>query len=172
MSAFAELTLSLGDRRICRSKTGDIGKGQGMLSPDGHVHSQWSWDALAGLMEDTCLCAVEFGLPSVKFTEHADHFGERLARCVVCGDLYGDRVLLQGVDELGDGTGTRLLDFVGPHLVPELTTLHTGQPLFAERGLLLGIPVCPWRGPEYSSVVVRNNERTMPPGEATRRVEQ
>ncbi|WP_331747070.1 PHP domain-containing protein [Streptomyces sp. NBC_00853] len=43
-----------------------------MLPPDSHVHSQWSWDALAGSMERTCLRAVELGLPSVAFTEHAD----------------------------------------------------------------------------------------------------
>jgi histidinol phosphatase-like PHP family hydrolase len=43
-----------------------------MLPPDIHVHSQWSWDALAGSMERTCLRAVELGLPSVAFTEHAD----------------------------------------------------------------------------------------------------
>ncbi|MDQ1022211.1 PHP domain-containing protein [Streptomyces afghaniensis] len=44
----------------------------GMLPPDSHVHSQWSWDALAGSMEKTCLRAAELGLPSVAFTEHAD----------------------------------------------------------------------------------------------------
>lgn len=43
-----------------------------MLPPDNHVHSQWSWDALAGSMEETCLRALELGLPSVAFTEHAD----------------------------------------------------------------------------------------------------
>ena len=42
------------------------------LPPDSHVHSQWSWDALAGSMYDTCLRAVEIGLPAVAFTEHAD----------------------------------------------------------------------------------------------------
>lgn len=42
------------------------------LPPDSHVHSQWSWDALAGSMEDTCLRAVQIGLPAVAFTEHAD----------------------------------------------------------------------------------------------------
>jgi histidinol-phosphatase (PHP family) len=43
-----------------------------MLPPDGHVHSQWSWDAIAGDMEATCARAVEIGLPSVAFTEHID----------------------------------------------------------------------------------------------------
>src|SRR3984885_15349736 len=42
------------------------------LPADSHVHSQWSWDALAGSMEGTCQHAVEIGLPVVAFTEHAD----------------------------------------------------------------------------------------------------
>jgi len=42
------------------------------LPADGHVHSQWSWDALAGSMEATCRRATEIGLPAVAFTEHAD----------------------------------------------------------------------------------------------------
>jgi histidinol-phosphatase (PHP family) len=44
----------------------------GVLPPDNHVHSEWSWDALAGSMERTCLRAAELGLPAVAFTEHAD----------------------------------------------------------------------------------------------------
>ena len=42
------------------------------LPPDNHVHSEWSWDAAAGAMEATCARAVEIGLPSLSFTEHAD----------------------------------------------------------------------------------------------------
>ena len=44
-----------------------------MLPLDGHVHSEWSWDAVAGDMEATCARAVELGLPAVAFTEHVDH---------------------------------------------------------------------------------------------------
>jgi histidinol-phosphatase (PHP family) len=44
-----------------------------MLPLDGHVHSEWSWDAIAGDMEATCARAVELGLPAVAFTEHVDH---------------------------------------------------------------------------------------------------
>jgi len=40
--------------------------------PDGHVHTQFSWDAPGGDMEATCARAVELGLPSIAFTEHAD----------------------------------------------------------------------------------------------------
>jgi histidinol-phosphatase (PHP family) len=45
----------------------------GMLPTDGHVHSQWSWDAPNGDMERTCAQAVALGLPAIAFTEHADH---------------------------------------------------------------------------------------------------
>jgi histidinol-phosphatase (PHP family) len=40
--------------------------------PDGHVHTQFSWDAPFGDMEQTCARAVELGLPSIAFTEHAE----------------------------------------------------------------------------------------------------
>jgi histidinol-phosphatase (PHP family) len=42
------------------------------LPSDSHVHSEWSWDAADGSMERTCARAVELGLASVAFTEHAD----------------------------------------------------------------------------------------------------
>ncbi|GAA0551763.1 PHP domain-containing protein [Paractinoplanes ferrugineus] len=44
-----------------------------MLPADGHVHSEWSWDAPLGSMERTCARAVELGLPAIAFTEHLDH---------------------------------------------------------------------------------------------------
>jgi histidinol-phosphatase (PHP family) len=43
------------------------------LPTDGHVHSEWSWDAPDGSMELTCARAVDLGLPAVAFTEHADY---------------------------------------------------------------------------------------------------
>ena len=48
-------------------------KGSLVIPLDGHVHSEWSWDAIAGDMEATCARAVELGLPAVAFTEHVDH---------------------------------------------------------------------------------------------------
>src|SRR5690349_21532150 len=48
---------------------------QVMLPPDGHVHTEWSWDAAAGSMERSCARAVALGLPSIAFTEHADFTG-------------------------------------------------------------------------------------------------
>ncbi|WP_067507679.1 PHP domain-containing protein [Actinoplanes sp. TFC3] len=43
-----------------------------VIPADGHVHSEWSWDAPLGAMEETCARAVEIGLPAIAFTEHAD----------------------------------------------------------------------------------------------------
>ena len=42
------------------------------LPPDGHTHTQWSWDATSGSMEGSCARAVELGLPAIAFTEHVD----------------------------------------------------------------------------------------------------
>lgn len=46
---------------------------------DDHVHSEWSWDAPYGSMERACHRAVELGLPSVAFTDHADFTARSLA---------------------------------------------------------------------------------------------
>jgi histidinol-phosphatase (PHP family) len=43
-----------------------------LVPPDGHVHTEWSWDAVAGSMEQSCARAATLGLPSIAFTEHAD----------------------------------------------------------------------------------------------------
>ena len=43
-----------------------------MLPRDAHVHTEWSWDAPHGSMEGACARAVQLGLPSVAFTDHAD----------------------------------------------------------------------------------------------------
>jgi histidinol-phosphatase (PHP family) len=43
-----------------------------VLPPDDHVHTEWSWDTTAGSMERTCRRAVELGLPSLAFTDHAE----------------------------------------------------------------------------------------------------
>ena len=43
------------------------------LPADGHVHSEWSWDADDGSMEQTCARAVALGVPAVAFTDHADY---------------------------------------------------------------------------------------------------
>jgi len=43
------------------------------LPPDSHVHSEWSWDAVAGSMKRSCARASALGLPAIAFTEHVDH---------------------------------------------------------------------------------------------------
>lgn len=49
-----------------------------MLTADGHVHSEWSWDTggphseARGTMVRTCERAVQIGLPALVFTEHFD----------------------------------------------------------------------------------------------------
>lgn len=42
------------------------------LPADGHVHTEFSWDADRGDMDATCARAVALGLPAVAFTEHVD----------------------------------------------------------------------------------------------------
>ena len=54
------------------TETAPVGPGPAALPADSHVHTQWSWDAVAGSMEDTCQRAAAIGLPAVAFTEHAD----------------------------------------------------------------------------------------------------
>ncbi|HJP79706.1 MAG TPA: PHP domain-containing protein [Pseudonocardiaceae bacterium] len=39
---------------------------------DGHVHTEWSWDTVTGAMTGSCERAIECGLGSIAFTEHAD----------------------------------------------------------------------------------------------------
>jgi histidinol-phosphatase (PHP family) len=78
--------------------------------PDNHVHTEWSWDAPHGDMTATCRRAVQLGLPSIAFTEHADW--ARGDDCVVdlapyleaverCRAEFPDLRILSGV-ELGE----------------------------------------------------------------------
>ena len=43
-------------------------RGQVIQPADGHVHTEFSWDAPGGSMERTCARAVHLGLPAVAFT--------------------------------------------------------------------------------------------------------
>ena len=83
---------------------------------DNHVHTEWSWDAARGAMGESCRRAVELGLPSIAFTEHADWvrgpeavvdpvgYFESIERCRTA---YPNLRILSGV-EMGE-----------PHLFPE-----------------------------------------------------
>jgi histidinol-phosphatase (PHP family) len=46
---------------------------------DGHVHTEYSWDAPYASMELACQRAVELDLPSIAFTDHADFTRRRIA---------------------------------------------------------------------------------------------
>jgi len=70
------------------------------LPPDNHVHSEWSWDAMFGSMEQTCVRAQQIGLPSIAFTEHLDHTVWRIDPERVAG-LTEDHPMVR----FGDGTG-------------------------------------------------------------------
>ena len=53
----------------------EVRDGRAVLRPlpqDGHVHTEWSWDTVTGSMVRSCERALELGLPSLAFTEHAD----------------------------------------------------------------------------------------------------
>jgi histidinol-phosphatase (PHP family) len=70
------------------------------LPPDSHVHSEWSWDAMFGSMEQTCERAVQLGLPSIAFTEHLDHTVWTASREGLSG-LPADHPVARFSDEQG-----------------------------------------------------------------------
>jgi len=66
--AIRDMTVMSGAAGYDAEQTGAM-----QLPADGHVHSQWSWDARdVGSMADTCARAAAVGLPAVAFTEHVD----------------------------------------------------------------------------------------------------
>lgn len=74
---------------------------RGVLPADRHVHSEWSWDAASGSMEQTCARAVAIGVPAVAFTEHVDHDGWPASPDLLAGQehllpFYRDGVLTPG----------------------------------------------------------------------------
>jgi histidinol-phosphatase (PHP family) len=73
------------------------------LPADGHVHSEWSWDADRGAMDATCARAVAIGVPVVAFTEHVDFtpfragfLAEKFADLVTDGTLNAPVLDVEG----------------------------------------------------------------------------
>lgn len=74
---------------------------------DGHVHSEWSWDAIDGSMHEACRRAEALGLDGIAFTEHVD-FG---SWAVLASDLADYPHLSKFVSEprpIGDPVGGML----------------------------------------------------------------
>jgi histidinol-phosphatase (PHP family) len=99
------------------------------LPADGHVHSEWSWDARLGSMADTCARAVEIGLPAVAFTEHVDVTPFRAGSLAgTFGDLVSDGVLTAPALDLDGYEATvERCRATYPDLVI-LTGMEVGQP--------------------------------------------
>jgi histidinol-phosphatase (PHP family) len=61
----------------------------GVLPPDNHVHTEWSWDTPAdSSMVRNCEQALALGVPAVAFTDHLDFTTL----------MDGDRLLAEGLD--------------------------------------------------------------------------
>lgn len=75
---------------------------------DGHVHSEWSWDARHGDMLGTCEAAVRAGMRSVAFTEHAD-----FTRWMRADDARADDAVPPGTRLVDAPSGDGFLDVDG-----------------------------------------------------------
>ena len=96
------------------------------LPQDGHVHSQWSWDAPRGHMERTCARALELGLTSLAFTEHVD---------LTPWALHGATVPADSRGHMGSGTFLAgALDVYG-----YLECVHRCRALFPDLEVLSGL---------------------------------
>jgi histidinol-phosphatase (PHP family) len=96
------------------------------LPQDGHVHSQWSWDAPRGHMERTCARALELGLRSLAFTEHVD---------LTPWALHGGTVPADSRGHMGRGTFLAgALDVDG-----YLECVHRCRALFPDLEVLSGL---------------------------------
>jgi histidinol-phosphatase (PHP family) len=65
--------------RASRTTTANV---RATLPADGHVHTEYSWDAPYTSMELACRRAFDLGLPSIAFTDHADFTRRRIAAAV------------------------------------------------------------------------------------------
>ena len=125
-----------------------------MLPPDDHVHSEWSWDTTIGSMDRTCSRAVELGLPSLAFTDHA----EFAPRVLTAGSEVPDR-LLPLVDDEEAVLRPAELDVAG--YLAELERCREAYPqLRIHSGVELGEPH--WHVEEATALLGRGGfERTL-----------
>ena len=119
------------------------------------MHTEWSWDAARGSMEQSCRRALEIGLPAIAFTEHADwalvHKGQHpvdihgyLDAVERCRTQFPDLRILTGV-ELGE-----------PHWFPEETAaVLAAGPLDAVLGSIHSIH---WDGGTLDASQFRGRE--------------
>ena len=117
-----------------------------MLPVDGHVHSEWSWDAPEGSMERTCARAVELGLPAVAFTEHADYGGW----AVLADDLDEYPYLKPFVTDSADG----LVEILEPPRL-DLACVQWCRGRFHDLRIIAGIELGdPHRHPEAVALLL------------------
>jgi histidinol-phosphatase (PHP family) len=120
---------------------------------DGHVHSEWSWDATEGSMHEACQRATELGLDGIAFTDHVD-FG---SWAVLTSDLADYPHLRQFVDQpvpTGDPVGGMLrpppLDAEGYlHSIEESREAFPGLSIVA--GIEVGEPH--WHQTEVAELI-------------------
>jgi histidinol-phosphatase (PHP family) len=100
-----------------------------MLPADGHVHSEWSWDARYGSMDQTCAEAVRMGLPAIAFTDHVDftpfragHLADTFPGLVREGTLSAPQLDVAGYFECVERCRATYPDL---HI---LTGMEVGQP--------------------------------------------
>jgi histidinol-phosphatase (PHP family) len=123
-----------------------------VLPPDDHVHTEWSWDTTVASMDRTCRTAVQLGLPSLAFTDHA----EFAPRVLTAASDVPDRLLPLVDDEL---LRPSELDVAG--YLAELERCRASYPqLRIHSGVELGEPH--WHVDEATELLRRGGfERTL-----------
>lgn len=133
-----------------------------VIPADGHVHSEWSWDADRGAMDATCARAVELGIPSIAFTEHVDftpfragflaeHFGHLVADGILTAPVLDVAGYLEGIERCRaaypDLTILTGMEVGQPHLHGDEIAALLSQGTFDR---VIGSLHCLWDGGAYA----------------------